>query len=152
MEATDIISIEDAKEWLSASDEMFLKRLIGSSINFVEEYTGHALVSKQQSIEMDTFGYAIKQYPMTIVSVKDKSGNSVNYKTAKRVYNTFVFAPVGSIITIDTGYSTVDAIPGMLVEVAYKMLTYLFENRDIYVANLPLDFQVMVNKFRRNLV
>lgn len=131
MEATDIISIEDAKEWLSASDEQFLRRLIGSSINFVEEYTGHALVSKQETIVMESCGYAIKQYPMTIVSVKDKGGNTIQYKTVKRVYNTYVFAPPGSVITIDTGYTSVDAIPGMLVEVAYKMLTYLFENPEV---------------------
>lgn len=152
MNALDIISVAQAKRWLSAPDEADLERLIESAINFVEVYTGHTLIEKEVVKQIPCNGYALRAYPMTIVSVKNGNGDTVAYQTQQGVYNTYIFAPRGTYVTMNTGYETLAEIPGMLVEVAYKMLTYLYENRDIYTAQLPMDFQIMVNKYRRNLV
>lgn len=152
MDALDIISTEQAQSWLSAPDDTDLERLIRSAINFVENYTGHSLIEKEIEVQLPYNGYGLKYYPMEILSVKNTFGDDVVYTTRKAVYNTYVFAPLGSYVTVKTGYETLANVPGMLIEVAYKMLTYLYENRDIYTASLPQDFQVMINKYRRNLV
>lgn len=152
MNALDIITVDQAKLWLSAPDTEHLERLIKSAINFVEVYTGHTLVEKDTVVQIPCPGYGLKQYPMVIESVKNSDGDNVSYKTTKGVYRTYIFAPAGSYVTLTVGYATLDEIPGMLVEVAYKMLTYLYENRDIYVASIPQDYQLMINKYRRNLV
>ena len=152
MEATEIITVAQAQSWLSAPDDTDLERLINSSINFVEQYTGHTLIGLVKTVQLPYCGYGLKQYPMEIVTVKDKNDQEIPYTTKSGVYSTYIFAPAGSYVTIDAGYETLAEIPGMLVEVAYKMLTYLYENRDIYTASLPQDFQVMINKYRRNLV
>jgi len=152
MEAIDIITVDQAKNWLSAPDTSDLKRLIESAINFVEIYTGHSLVEKEKTVQIPCYGYGLKFFPMKIVSVQNSEDQAVSYKTRQGVFNTYIDAPIGSYVKMTLGYENLEDIPGMLVEVAYKMLTYLYENRDIYTASLPQDFQVMINKYRRNLV
>lgn len=152
MEATEIITPEQAKNWLSANNTEDLPRLIASALDFVQTYTGHTLIGYDKTIQTPCYAYGIRLYPIIINSVKNVNGDVLEYKTRQTTYNTYIDAPIGSLVNLTVGYQTVAEIPPMLVEVAYKMLTYLYENRDIYIASLPQDFQIMINKYRRNLV
>lgn len=152
MEATDIISITDAQSWLNAPDTDNLKRNIESAIDWVETYTGYYLFQRTKTYQLPSCGYGISAYPIDIDTVKNTAGDTVSYYTRTGVYNTYVFAPVGSIVTATVGFVSKAQVDPILIEAAYKMLTYIYENRDIYVASLPLDIQVFLNKKRRNLV
>ena len=56
------------------------------------------------------------------------------------------------MITANVGYANKADVPSLLVDAAFKLLTYLSENRDLYSVGMPMDVQFMINKMRRNLV
>ncbi len=153
MDALDIIPLATAKDWLSTSDEVQLPRLIKSAINFVEVYTGYKLYQRPVTYTVGDCALEITDFPIADIEVKDSEGTAVTYKQRSDVYNIYITAAEGSIVTANAGYASLEAVDQpILVDAAYKMLTYLFQNRDIYPAALPLDTQIMVNKLRRNLV
>lgn len=149
--AADIISVPSAQLWLSASETTDLERLIKGAVDFVEEYVGQKLFPRTEQVILPFCGFSIKAYPMTIVSVTNGEAVGIAYTSIVTVNGTKIYAPSQSLVNLNVGYGVGQA-PPMLVEAAYKMLTYLYENRDIYVASLPLDIQFQINKYRRNLV
>lgn len=152
MNATDIISVASAKDWLSTDDETHLPRLIKSAISYVEEYTGYRLYQRTTTIQIPFYGYGIPDYPITIQSVKNSSGQDIPYTSTTGVYNTYVAVPTGSYVYATVGYANTDDIPSELIDAAYKMLTYLYENRDMYELTLPTDVKMLISKLRRDLI
>lgn len=152
MEPTEIITIESAKDWLSTKDETHLPRLIKSALDWVESYTGHSLYSKPVVEKMQCGHHLISHYPFVIMAVRDPQGNAVEYTYSNSVYDVCINAPAGSIIHGVKGYTNMFDIPSVLIDAAYKMLTYMYENRDVYASQAPTDVKNMVSKLRRNLV
>lgn len=153
MEATEIITVQQAKDWLNSEEtDAVITRLISGAINWVEEYTGHSLVSKEKVIQLPCSGHPISDYPFRIVFVKNTQGDTLQYSTKLGVYDVYVHAAPGALVNIVTGYENLYEVPPILIEGAYKMLTYLHENRDVYTLTAPTDLKVMLAKSRRNLV
>lgn len=149
MTELDIISIDEAKDWLSVEDESALPRLISSAIGWVENYTGHKLYQRPVTVTLDCPGYLAIGYPVDVVSVVDKNGDPVPYCL---VGDRVKYGRGAYTLTANVGYAQKEDVPSVLIEAAFKMLTYFYENRDLYEIRLPQDVQFMVNKFRRNLV
>lgn len=101
-------------------------------------------------------GFSIYLYPFSILSVQDLSSPPVDakYTTTKNALKTLVYTAPNSVITLQTGFAPADIskIPPPLIEAAYKWLTYLYENRDSYKADLPTDIQILINQYRRALI
>lgn len=153
MTELDVISVEEAKEWLSTEEETELPRLIASAVDWVENYTGHKLFQRPDTVLVDGSSTTVVGYPVEVISVVDKDGADVPYCVVDSFSGVKVKHGYGAkTITVNVGYESVDKIPPVLIEAAYKMLTYFYENRDLYTVNLPQDVQLMVNKLRRNLV
>lgn len=153
MAALDIITVEDAKNWLSTEDETALPRLIASAVNWVELYTGHKLYPRTETVYVTRIrDTVITGYPAIIVSVLDVLGEPVPYKVLSTPKGlTVEYGYTAHSITVNAGYQTPGEIPPLLVEAAYKLLVYLYENRDMYPVNMPMDVQFMINKYRRSI-
>jgi hypothetical protein len=163
-------------------DDVTITRLIGAAIDWVEKYTcwrtfqreevvynrqdnyyspinyfpdyGTGFYNGSSGIRWTPKGLSIYLYPFTIDSVTDLSSPpaDVQYTVNRNPLKTLLYAAPNSVITLTTGFSDVSKIPPPLIEAAYKWLTYLYENRDSYKADLPTDIQILINQYRRSLI
>src|SRR5690606_17084160 len=146
--------LEDAKDWLSVEDDNHVSRLIKSAVDWVERYTGYRMYVRPETFRTDGCGSTlVSGYPVEVVSVVDKNGVGVNFCEVDTPSGTVVKYGNGAyMITVNVGYRDVNKIPSPLIDAAYKIMTYLHENRDMYPVGLPTDVQFLLNKYRRTII
>lgn len=154
-------------------------RLINTAVAWVENNTCHLLYQRPEVITvingnyynpanafppLDSAGWrfggirhaskgtSVYIYPFTVTSVQDGSGNDINYQSYLNALKTIFQAPYGSVITLNAGYANSDYIPSALIDACYKLITYLYENRDMYAVSYPTDIQFLINQYRRAII
>lgn len=145
MTALDLISLEDAKDFLVVDypdRDVEISRHIKSAIGFIETYTNVIMYERQTVYLMTSNCRDIYDAPIKFADP--------TIKTKQNILSVTVFGKQNDIIDAIIGYDDVTKVPGELIEAAYKMIQYLFENKDIYSASLPWDIQVLINKKRRS--
>lgn len=124
MEATDIISLLEAKAYLALDDtsrDDEVTRMIGAAIRSVEESTNHILVEKVKPISIRNGCARIYDYPR----VSDvPSGITETNKGLYTVWSGFASDDYSADVTF--GYSTLEEVPPDLVEACYLMLKFFF--------------------------
>jgi hypothetical protein len=151
MDALDVISLQQAKDYLVVEDNFYdadITRLVSTAVEWVEKYTDHMLYERDIEIPLTSCEQDIYTYPITINSV-EKASVSQTYTTVQKALRIVVKCQTwnGSIVGATVGYVTNPPAP--LVGAAYKLLTYLFENKDTYGATIPYDIQLLINQHRR---
>lgn len=157
MTELDVISLDSAKNWLSldltdTDPDEDVTRLIKTAINWVETYTCYRMWERDEVVttyKKETF---LSQYPITNFTVTDQSDVPATYYSKIYPQRLMICAPINSKITLDVGYSDTTSLPGQLLDACYKLITYLYENRDAYEMALPLDVQILINQLRRRLI
>lgn len=143
MTALDVISLEEAKADLVVDypdKDNDIKRYIATAVAMVENYTGYMLYERETVYNVPYCGYVeVYNYPLTLPD---------GFKSISRSLSTVVYGD--NSVTATVGYSSKEAIPSPLIDAAMKIVTYLFENRDIYTAGLPIDVQLLLNPYRRS--
>ncbi len=160
MAELDIISVQEADNWLSlqlADDDIYgmqeVERLIKSAVAWVERYTGYRLWQRAETIPNSKCTQMIAAYPVSVTGVKNQNGDTItDFKTYVMPTKLRINTPYNSVITLQVGYEDPADIPGPLVEACYKLITYLYENRDTYTAQLPSDVQMLINQYRRAII
>lgn len=145
MTALDIISLEQAKEFLVVDfddRDAEITRHIKSAIGYVEKYTNYMLYERAITYTIQGCSLEIYDYPLMVSTQVDR--------VYVNVLSTTYYGKSGTVLTATVGYTNVDLVPEQLIEAAYKILTYLFENKDIYTAGLPWDVQMLLNQYRRS--
>lgn len=126
-----------------------------SPVNYFPDY-GTGFYNGSSGIRWTPKGLSIYLYPFTIISVTDlfSPPADVQYTTQINALKTLLYTAPNSVITLQTGFALADIgkIPPPLIEAAYKWVTYLYENRDSYKADLPTDIQILINQYRRALI
>lgn len=154
MNPFDVISLIQAKSYLvmeGISDrDAEIRGLIETSISLVERYTCYRLYERPETFIATTCHTELNYYPVAIESVKNSNGDDVKYTSKYAPLSLNITVPSQSIITATVGYDDVANIPSPLISAAYKMITYLFENKDAYSVSLPMDVQLLLNQFRRS--
>lgn len=160
--ALDVITLAQAKDWLEVDfpdKDNDLERLIKAAIAWVEKYTCHLLYEREVTIPVTSSRTAIAFWPIKsgTLGMKDKDGNTVTTEISYGTLKTYIcygvfksYSPGTNVVTGTMGYASVDDIPAPLLEAAYKLIVYLYENRSAYSTTLPLDVQVLINQFRRS--
>lgn len=154
MTPLDIISLEQAKAELVMTGiddrDAEITRLIETAIAWVEKYTSYYLY--QRNLSFTAYGYEtfLPFYPITVTGVTYEGEPYTKYKEKLYPLELRVTAPPQSTIEATVGFANVSDIPPPLIEAAYKLIVYLFNNKDIYMATLPMDVQVLLNQFRRS--
>lgn len=153
MAALDVITLQEAKDNLRVDfddDDAIIVRIIKTSIDWVEKYTCHKLWQRTETITSDGCPFEVYDYPVTVSSVI-KDGNPVSYTTQKRSLKLIIDTEKGAVVSLSVGYGDVDSIPYPLLEACFKIITYLYENRDAYGLGIPVDIQGLINQYRRGI-
>lgn len=145
MDALDIITLEQAKEFLVVDfpdRDAEITRHIKSAISYVEQYTNIMTYSRARNYRLTGCSLEIYDYPITFADA--------SLVTRENILSVTVHGKSGDVVAATVGYTDITLIPSELTEAAYKIITYLFENRDIYSAQLPWDVQMLINPLRRS--
>lgn len=144
-DALSVITLPQAKEFLVVDfndRDTEITRHIKSAISYVEKYTNIMLYQRAKSYTMTGCSLEIYDAPITF--------SNTELKKQQNVLSVTVFGKASDVVAATVGYSSVDDMPPELIEAAYKLLTYLFENKDIYSVGLPIDIQLLLNPLRRS--
>lgn len=161
--ALDVITLDQAKDWLvvdfSDADEI-ITRNIQTAVAWVEKYTNYYLYQRAVTIPVTSCKTAISLYPIADIVMKNRNGDIVTpviYQSALKTYVVYGASTglwvtnVGqNVVTLNAGFTNPSDIPPPLIDACYKLITYLYENRDAYSSTLPVDIQLLVNQFRRS--
>lgn len=148
MDALDVISLADAKDSLVVDypdKDAEITRHIKSAVALVEQYTDVYLYERPRTYALLGCSLEIYDSPLTFTG-------TVPTKTKQQALSIIVYGKSGDTYNANIGYSNVDDIPQNLIDACYKIITYLFENKDAYSVSLPMDVQMLVNQFRRSLI
>lgn len=150
----EVISLQEAKSFLEIDFPDYDKKisdLIKASIQWVENYTGYLLYARDMELYSNGCQMEIIQYPINTVTVENDKGDEVRYKSTRRTLKLLLTAPNESVVKLNIGFEDAEDIPQPLIEACYKLITYLYENRDAYSMGLPTDVQGLINQYRRGM-
>lgn len=167
MTPLDIITLDQAKTHLVVLNDDFydtqITGIIKTAISMVEQYTGYYMYQRAKSYPITSEQTSITDFPLQITGITDTSGNPVssfNIGITIGSLDTYVsywgwydgcYGQNGTaMVNALVGYTAADDIPNPLIGAAYKIITYLFENKDAYASTLPYDIQLMLNQYRRS--
>lgn len=156
--ALDVITLQQAKDWLVVDfddQDENIERNIKTAIAWVEKYTCHLLYKRAITIPVTSSRTAIAFYPLADVALKNTADETLAAMITEGATKTYVYysgyCGLGqNKITANAGYETIDLIPAPLLDACYKLITYLYENRDAYSSTLPVDIQLLINQYRRS--
>lgn len=141
-----IITLEQAKVNLRVDfddDDAIIQRNINSAIGWVEKYTNYALTEKPVTVYTSNCGTVdIVTYPFEVMT----DGVKVHRRTLSSVLQ---YKPNSDIELIVGDWGT-EEVPVPLIEACYKLITYYYENRDMYKQDAPTDVQYLCNQWRRS--
>lgn len=146
MNALDVISLDSAKKDLVVdfSDrDVEITRHIKSAVSIIEQYTDVYLYQREVEYVLQDCSLEIYDSPLEWIGTTPE-------RLKNRAMSVIVYGKKGDSYTANVGYADVEEIPQNLVDACYKIITYLFENKDIYSVSLPLDVQMLVNQWRRS--
>lgn len=152
MDALNVITVDQARDWLSATDDEGLERLIKTAVEWVERYTSYRLYERTETIANSRCEQSIALYPITVTSVTYQDLSAAKYEKYVLPTKLKIKCPWNSVITLTVGYADAADIPGPLVDACYKLITYLYENRDMYQVGMPTDVQMLINQYRRAII
>lgn len=145
MTALDILPLEDVKAFVNVDFDDYnaqLTRHINSAVSFIEKYTNVMLYNRNVTYTLNGCSLEIYDAPFAFIGTEPKHKQNALSIT--------VYGTSGDVISASIGYNSLAEVPGELVEACYKVVLYLFENRDIYTAGLPWDLQLLINPYVRS--
>lgn len=155
MDELSVISLDQAKNHLVVLNDTFydaqINGIIKTAVGMVEQYTDYRLYQRDVTIQMVNCKQDISLFPIAITGVLNNSIAQI-YETCQRTLSIIVECHTwrNSVINASVGYQSTLEIPHSLIGACYKIITYLFENKDAYSATIPYDVQCMINNFRRS--
>ena len=155
MDALDVITLLDAKKELVVDAtytdrDAEITRLIQTAVAWVEQYTCYKLYERVETFIAYGWYTELPYYPIEVTGVVHDGEAYPNYTEKQLPLGLWVGAPNQSVITANVGYTSAALIPQPLISACYKIITYLFENKDAYSIGLPVDVQVLINQYRRS--
>ena len=149
--ALDLITLAEAKDELKVDQsdtfhDSLITRLIHTAVALIEKRTQHMLYPRTELRRIKS-GYELYDYPATV----DSFVSGIDYTQEDySLYSTLYFSSTGSeVVSLTLGYATKEEVPAPLLEACYKLLTYLFDHRDAYKADLPSDIYLIIRPYVR---
>lgn len=151
----EYITLQEAKTYLEVDfpdHDKDIETAIIASIDWVERYTCYRLFKRDVSLFSSGCQMEIYDFPINSIEVVNDKGDDVRYKSTKRSLKLLLNAREGSEVKMSVGYENIEDVPHNLRAACFKLITYMFENRDTYSMDLPVDVQGLINQFRRSIV
>ena len=140
------ITLQQAKDWLRVDfdeDDDLISELIDMAQSWIEMYTCHCISKKTITINGNGKCKDIYLYPISNIEEGIEYVEFSLYTEFKTVY--------GQSFSIEVGYDDIEDVPKPLIIACKKLITFCYENRDTYTAELPTDVQVLINQYRRSV-
>lgn len=138
------VTLQQAKSYLRVdfnTDDALIETLISTAEEWVSKYTNHILNPRTDTLDVGC--HEIYDYPLSYTA-------GDNFKVEKRSLKSIFEVKSGSV-SLTVGYTSYADIPKTLITAVLKLVTYLYENRDIYTSDLPFDVQMLINQYRRSI-
>jgi len=140
---TDVISLQQAKDYLkidagqTATDNE-ITGMINSALSFIEKRTNHIFKTKDKVYYKDcALVQQVKVYDYPIVNTEDLA---IVYRPLYAIVPT-----VDNVVTLTTGYDTVEDIPSELIDSALQLINFWFYNSETKNASNTVPDFVMFN-------
>lgn len=143
--ALDVITLEQAKEFLVVDfpdRDAEITRHIKSAISYVEKYTNVMTYSRPREYTLTGCSIEIYDAPISFVTT--------GLRLKQEVLSVIVSGKSGDVVEATVGYTDLTEIPPDLISAALILITYLYENKGLYPAELPWDIQILINQLRRS--
>lgn len=152
---TDIISLEQAKNYLRiddgmTADDQFITSMIKASLQWIEQYTNHITVAHTKTIYPSNsngsclpYVYVIYDYPVISITATDYTEKK--YATYRKVYSD------AEEIEVALGYASLDLVPEALIQAAYAILQVWYYNSERTVQSnlIPDSVKFALDPYRR---
>lgn len=151
----EYITLQEAKNYLEVDFPDYDKDIesaIIAAVDWVERYTCYRLYKRDEIMVSSGCQMEIYDYPINSITVENDNGDDVAYKTTNRSLKVLLTTGEGATVTLNVGYDLRDDVPSVLRIACFKLITYIYENRDAYQMGLPTDIQGLINQFRRAII
>lgn len=141
--------LPEGSEIVEDYDDEIVQRCINSAIAYVEQYTDYALNYVVKTVYTNNCGVVdLVTYPFEVMTDDVKVERRALSSVLRYKPNTAIDLIVGYDIN-GIGYDG-EQPPAQLIEACYKLITYFYENRDMYKWDIPTDVQMLLNPLRRS--
>ena len=129
MAVLDIISLEEAKNYLRVDDTLteddnYIQRIINAAIGYIEQYTNVLMYDRQKDYLMIDGCVTVYDYPINgIVSPTPTTDVDVEQLT---LYNNYVYGSTTTTLSLNVGYENSANVPQDLIGVAYEVIDLLY--------------------------
>lgn len=141
-----VITLEQAKAYLQVDfelDDAIIEQCIKSAVSWVETYTGYLLDKRDVTLYTNDCGVIDTcLYPFSVVTS--------DVKVRQKATSAILTAKPNEAVQLKVGDWDGAEPPQQLISACYKLITYMYENRDMYPVTLPTDVQMLVNPLRRS--
>lgn len=125
---TDVISLEQAKLYLKIDDgqditDDEITGMINSALSFIEKRTNHIFKTREKVYFKDcALVQQVKVYDYPIDNIDELD---IQYRPLYAIVPT-----VNNMVTLTTGYSSIDDIPSELIDCALQLINFWFYNSE----------------------
>lgn len=126
---TDVISLEQAKLYLKIDDGQTvtddeITGMINSALSFIEKRTNHIFKTREKVYFKDcALVQQVKVYDYPIDNTETEL--DIEYRPLYAIVPT-----VNNMVTLTTGYTSVDDIPSELIDSALQLINFWFYNSE----------------------
>jgi hypothetical protein len=145
--ALDLITLAEAKAELKVdfdANDALITRLIHTAVALIEQRTNHMLYPRTELRRVRN-GYELYDYPATVSNLVSGNAYTLDERSGYSVFE----LSTSEVATLELGYATKEEVPAPLIEACYKLITYLYEHRDAYKAEIPSDIYLLIRPFQR---
>lgn len=123
---TNIISIEEAKDYLGIDDssrDVEITRIIAAALRYVENKTGHIL--EPRAITYNLINGSVRVFDFPIISTAN-----VTATTTASGLSTLYHDSNNTTITLTVGYTSSSDIPSDLLEAGFMLIKFFFYEQE----------------------
>lgn len=149
MNYLDIITLEDAKNYLKiddtlSADDSNIARMIKASLMDIERRTNIHLIAKDKDYYFSNFCAIVYDYPINTINTDNVT------REEKTVYSIFVTPSLDDEkLSLNIGYTNIDDVPTDLVEVAYEMIDCMYYNKETKLSELS---KITLDNYKRFII
>lgn len=152
MSYLNIISLEEAKEYLGVNDDAQdrqITRMIRSSLMYVEQHSNHIFYTRDKEYNLRDSCARVHDYPINAVVAPDPD---TTVATQRALYTDYRDGNTANdTITLNVGYQYKDDIPEVLVEAAYMILEHYYNEKEDKVSKMPHEALELIGTFKRHI-
>ncbi|MNT48687.1 Phage gp6-like head-tail connector protein [compost metagenome] len=120
------------------NDDDELQLYLDGAIEYIENYTNYSL--KEKTLTKVSNGCPIEFYGAPVINITGSD------RVDNEDFSVLIYAKRGDTVTIELG---VNESP-LLESCVYSLALSMYETKEMYAINLPVDLQFKINKFRRD--